>query len=165
MSKLDEVTYVLPATLIDRADLARLAREVEDIDNDLEAQKARAGDQAVTYRLPNLSRSLDDFAEANKLDLVDGQQRADLKKGLRLLKDHAPVMHVTFAVEADPQFLQQLVSWIRQEIHPLALVTAGIQPALAGGVYVRTPSHVYDLSLRTMLASKRDLIVQELGAL
>ena len=164
-SALDGITYSIPATLVSRSDLARLAREVEDIDNELEAQKARAGGKEVSYVLPNMSRSLNDFAEANKLNVADGQQRAELKKHLRTLKDHAPIMHFTFAVEAEPAFLQQLVAWVRQEIHPQALLAVGLQPALAGGTYLRTPSHVHDFSLRSLLQSKREVMVKELEAL
>lgn len=164
-SKLQDVTYVLPQTLIGRADLARLSREVEDVDNDLEAQKARAQGAEVTYRLPNISRALSDFTEMNKVDLADGQQRSELKRHLRLLKDHAPIMHLGLAVEADPDFLQQLAAWVRQEIHPQALLAVGLQPSLAGGAYVRTPSHVYDFSLRTLLAAKRDILIKGLEEL
>jgi F0F1-type ATP synthase delta subunit len=160
--------YILPATLIGRADLSRLVREVESLENELESQKVhnpQHATQATDYKLPKLSRSLGDFIELNKLDLTDDHVRTTLRKTLTTMKDKAPSLHMTFAIEPDPEFLQKLVTWIRQEIHPQALLTTGLQPALIGGVYLRTPNHVHDFSFKTHLKGKRDLIVHELEAL
>ena len=162
MSQAVAKDFVLPAALVGRADLARLVREVEAVDNELESQKVRAHGEHVSYRLPNLSRSLGDFVEQNGIDLSDDRQRLTVREQLRRLKDKAPVVHMTFAVDADPDFLQQLVSWLRQEVHPQALVSVGLQPALIGGVYIRTPNHVHDFSIRSLLQGKRDIIVHEL---
>lgn len=156
-------TYVLPPALITRADLARIVREVESIDVELEAQKARAHTTGkATHHMPSMSQGLSDFAEMNKVDVADDQARMHLKEDLRRLKDKAPVMHMTFASPTDPQSLQQLVDWIRKEIHPQALLQVGLQPALVGGVYLRTPNHVHDFSLRQLLADKRSVIVNAL---
>jgi F0F1-type ATP synthase delta subunit len=159
--------YILPAALITRADLARLMREVEALDNDLEVQKVRnhASGKTAEYHLPTMSRSLHDFLEQNQLNIADDKVRVHLRETLKATKDHAPIMHMTFAVEAEPDFLQQLVAWLRQEIHPQALLSVGLQPALVGGVYVRTPNHVHDFSIRELLAGKRDIIRHELEGL
>lgn len=158
-------TYILPPALITRADLARIVREVESIDVELEAQKARAHTTGKTaHHMPAMSQGLNDFAEMNKIDVADDQARMHLKEDLRRLKDKAPVMHMTFATPADPQSLGQLVDWIRREIHPQALLQIGLQPALVGGVYLRTPNHVHDFSLRQLLSDKRSVIVNALDA-
>lgn len=159
--------YILPSTLVTRADLARLMREIEALDNDLESQKVRnhASGKAGAYHLPTMSRSLNDFLELNHIDIADDKVRVVLRETLKDTKEHAPVMHMTFAVEADPEFLQQLVTWLRQQIHPQALVSVGLQPALVGGVYVRTPNHVHDFSIRSLLEDKRDIIRNELEGL
>lgn len=161
------VSYVLPPALVTRADLAHLVREVEAVDNEFEAQKARARStgQQIAYRLPAMSRTLADFLELNKLNLADDQGRMALKEQLKLLKDKAPVMHMTFAVEADPVSLAQLVAYLRKEIHPQTLLSVGLQPSLVGGAYVRTPNQVHDFSLRELLAGKRNVIVRELESL
>jgi len=161
------VQYVLPAVLITRADLARLMREIEALDNELEAQKVRnhASGKASGYHLPTMSRSLNDFLEQNHIDIADDKIRVALRETLKDTKEHAPIMHMTFAVEADPEFLQRLVGWLRQEIHPQALLSVGLQPALVGGVYVRTPNHVHDFSIRSLLEDKRDIIRHELEGL
>lgn len=159
-------SLVLPSALISRADLARLVREIEDLDNELEAQKARnraTGDTG--YKLPTISRTLSDFVEQNKVNIADDQSRMLLKEQMKAMKDKAPIVHMTFAVEADPASLQQLVAYMRKEIHPQALLVVGLQPSLVGGAYVRTPNHVHDFSLRAQLAKKRGIILQELEEL
>jgi hypothetical protein len=158
-------SYMLPAALIGRADLSRLVREVESVDADLESQKVRTHADKSGYRMPTMSRSLSDFVDLNKIDLADDKRRMELTENLRVLKDKAPIMHMTFAVDADPEFLQQLVTWIRTEVHPHALLSVGLQPSIVGGVYVRTPNHVHDYSIKTLLSGKRDIIVHELEGL
>ena len=112
--------------------------------------------------MPNMSKSLDCFIEMNKIDIANDHARMELKEHLRALKDHAPIIHMTFAVDADPEFLSKLVEWLRQNIHPQTLVSVGLQPSLVGGVHMRTPNHVHDFSIRKLLATKRDLMVHEL---
>jgi len=155
--------FVFPPALVTRTDLARLVREVEGVDNEFEAQKARNHATGKTgYRLPALSRSLGDFLDLNKLDITDDHGRMVLKEQLRAVKDKAPVIHMTFAVEADPASLAQLVTYLRKEVHPQTLLSVGLQPSLVGGAYVRTPNHIHDFSLRELLASKRSVITTAL---
>jgi hypothetical protein len=141
-------------------------RELERVDNDLEAQKARATGGAVQYLLPSMSKGLNDFLEMNKFDLGNDKARMDLREQMRRLKDHAPVVQMTFATDVDPETLTWLASWTRQNLHPQALLQIGLQPGLVGGVYLRTPNHVYDFSLRGRLREKRGAIREALdGAL
>lgn len=156
--------FVLPSALIGRADLARLLRELEDLDNDLESQRARNHGKTEGYHMPNMSRALSDFLETNKIDTANDHVRMALTTQLRKLKDHAPVIHMTFATDADPESLQQLVTWMRSELHPQALLSVGLQPSLVGGVYVRTPNHVHDFSVRAHMKDSRKLIVEALDA-
>lgn len=149
MSEASQTEYVLPESLVGSVDVARLLREVETVDGDVQAQKVR--DPSKAPRLPGLSQGLSDFLDQNDIDIADGQVLLGLKERLRKLKDHAPVIHLTFAGEADPQSLQKLVLWLRREIHPHTLVAVGIQPSLVGGVYVRTPNHIHDFSIRSLL--------------
>lgn len=159
---------VLPPAVVTRTDLSRLVREIEDIDNEFEAQKARnqaAGRHDEGYHMPTISQGLNDFAELNNIDLKDNRARAELRKELKRLKEKAPVIHLTFAVEADLPTLQQLAEYIRKEFHPQALLQTGLQPALVGGVYMRTPNRAYDFSIRAKLAENRNVIQQDIDQL
>lgn len=156
--------YILPSALIGRVDLARLVREVEAVDSNLETQKVKNHGEGG-YRMPNLSQSLSDFVEINKLDLTNDKERVVTKEQLKRLKEKAPIIHMTFATTADPETLQQLVEWVRENLHPQALISVGLQPSLVGGVYLRTPNHIYDFSLRALMQDKRSIVVQSLEEL
>ncbi len=112
-----------------------------------------------------LSQSLTDFLNQNKPQLSNSRDRSELIKQMRLLKDAAPVIHMTFAVTADRDSLQKLSAWLRTSIHPQAIIEVGLQPALVAGVYLRTPNRVHDLSMRAMLDGQHDALVAELESL
>jgi len=159
--------YQLPSSLVGRADLARLLREIETVDSDLEAQKVRSSSNGskVAYHMPLLSQALSDFLNVNKIDITNEQSRMLVKEQVRSLKDKAPIVHMTFAVEADPDSLQTLVAWLRENAHPHAMLSIGLQPNLIGGVYLRTPNHVHDYSMRALFENSRDVLIKEIEGL
>jgi G3E family GTPase len=159
------VQLALPAAVVSRADMTRLVRELETVDNELGQQKARHQGESGRYHLPTMSQALTDFLTSNKIDISNDHARMDIKAQLRKLKDHAPVMHMTFATEVDPESMQYIAAWIRHELHPQALISVGLQPSLIAGVYVRTPNHVHDLSIRASMKDSRKLIVEALDKL
>lgn len=154
--------FVLPPSLITKIDLAHMINEVESIDSTLEAQKVR-GVPKEQYRLPAVSRTLTDFLSLNKIDVFDDQIRMTFKEHLRKLKDKIPVVHLTFATSADPESLEYLAAWIRQELNPLAVLSVGLQPSLIGGVYIRTPNHIHDYSMRALFKGKTAVLVNDLA--
>ena len=157
--------FVLPPNIVSKIDLSRLVSEIERVDNELTAATVRAKTGSTEQTQPVLSEQLTDFFTQNKLTFGSSQERSQLITQLRLLKDKVPVIHMTFAVNADRQSLQQLAQWLRSSIHPQAVISVGLQPALVAGVYLRTPNRVHDLSLRAMLEGGHGLLVKELGAL
>lgn len=168
MSEAETAQLILPSALLTRTDLARLVREIEDLDNELGAQKARnetAGKHDEGYRMPTISQGLGDFVELNKVDLTDDHARDEMRRNLKRLREKAPVIHLTFAVEADLPTLRQLAEYIRKEFHPQALLQVGLQPSLVGGVYMRTPNRAYDFSIRAKLAENRNVIQQDIDQL
>lgn len=156
---------VIPPSTVSKADISRLVREFESLDNALTAQSVRKKANAAPQDLPATSPQLQSFLEANPIDLENSNLRTAYVKQLRMLKNKVPVMHMTFAVVADPESLQQLSAWVRGSIHPQTVIEAHLQPALVAGVYVRSPNHVFDLSVRNKLKSKRGELERELGAL
>ena len=156
--------YALPMTVVSRVDLSRLVGELEWVDNELTAYTVRAKSGA-TVSVPTLSAALNDFLVMNGLQLNESRTRSSIIAQLRVLKNKAPVFHMTFAVSADRESLQTIADWLRKEIHPQALIDVGVQPAIVGGVYLRTPNHVHDFSMRTRLAGKHDLLTKSLEVL
>jgi len=154
----------LPPSLISNTDVGRLIRELEAVDNEFEQQLVRTPDQPPV--VPSLSRSLAALCQQNNLQLADAPTRTELRTKLVSIKDTAPVVHITFATEVEPEILGQLVSWVRERLHPLALITTGLQPAIVGGCIVRTPDHIYDFSLRERFnATKTSFVAAVRGAL
>lgn len=156
--------FILPPSIVSRVDLSRMMSELEWLDNELTALAIR-NQTATQAQTPVMSQALRDFATLNKLQLNESKARSAVIAQLRVLKNKAPVVHMTFAVSADRESLQQLTAWVRQEVHPQALIVVGLQPSLVAGVYVRTPNHVHDFSLRAMLDGRHDLLIKELETL
>lgn len=168
MSKVEVLTpanFILPLSVVSKVDVSRLVSELERVDNDLTAAAVRAKTDSSDQSTPLMSEQLADFLDQNKLTLGNAHQRGELITQLRLLKDKVPVVHMTFAVPVDRDSLQQIAQWLRSSVHAQAVIAVGLQPALVAGVYLRTPNHVLDLSVRGLLAGRRDILVKELGAL
>lgn len=156
---------VLPPSVVSKVDVARLVSEIELIDNELTAAMVRAKTGAPEQPKPGLSEMLEDFLQANALSLEESHSRSELIKQLRELKRNVPVIHMTFAVPADRPSLQALSRWLRESVHPQAVIAVGLQPSLVAGVYVRTPNQVHDFSLRALLRGHHSLLIEELEAL
>ena len=157
--------FVLPPSVVSKADLSHLVSEVERLDNELTAASVREKAGASSQEQPKPSEMLGDFLAANELELSDSHSRSQLVKQLRQLKDTVPVIHMTFAVSADYESMQQIAQWLRSSVNPQAVLAVGLQPSLIGGVYLRTPNHIQDLSVKAKLSGRRNLLVEELEVL
>lgn len=164
-TKKTHADFALPPSVVSKVDVSRLVSELEKIDNDLTTTSIRAGIGVNDQVTPTLSPKLKDFLVLNKLMLKTAKERSELLAEMRALKDTIPVINMTFAVEADSESLGQLAQWLRTSIHPQAVIAVGLQPGLIAGVYLRTPNHVHDLSMRAALKSGRELLAREIGAL
>lgn len=156
------VDFVLPSSIVTKVDVSRLVAELERVDTEIAALMIRVKAGSPDRTMPVLSEQLTEFLHQNKLRLDNNQERAELIKQVRLLKDKVPVLHMTFAVPADATSLQQLAQWVRTTVHPQAVIVPGLQPGLVAGVYLRTPNHVHDFSLRGALNGQHDALVAEL---
>ena len=156
---------MLPTTVATKVDVSHLVSEVERVDEELTAGTVRAKAGSEGHSQPVLSTPLSDFLDQNKVTLDDAQDRTELIKQLRLLKNNVPTIHMTFAVTADNESIQKLVQWVRTSAHPQAVIAVGLQPALVAGVYLRTPNHIHDLSVRGLLEGQHSLLVKELETL
>lgn len=156
--------FILPSSIVSRTDVSRLVGEAERLDSELTATRVRKKVAGASSSAPVMSKQLAEFLEKNHIEVTQSKTRSQLIKQLRILKDKVPVIHMTFAVQADPESLQHIAAWLRDSIHPQAVVDVGLQPALVAGVYLRTANHVQDLSLRGKLNDSRHLLEKELEA-
>ena len=151
-------TLTVPTLITTPADVSRLRREVLALDNYL-AQEALRQPGQPQAKLPKTSRMLDDLASGNGLNLLDEATRKYLVAFLEDITAHAPVIHISFAADPSSAFLQKLVLWFRQNIHPSILIRVGLQPNIAAGCVLRTTNKYFDLSLRkTLLQHQAELV-------
>ena len=158
-------SFIFPSSVVTKADILHLVNELERVDNEQTAADIREKVGVTEQSELRISRPLLDFLEQNKLTITSGKERGRLIKQLRTLKESAPVIHLTFAVEADRESMQKLAQWLRTSLHPQAVIEIGLQPALIAGVSIRTPNHIHDFSMREMLKKNHGILVKELGAL
>lgn len=137
----------LPNAVVGEIDIARLRRELNNLNDFFVSSRNRTAGTAM--QTPKLSRLLDQLAQDNHLNLLDETARAKLLNGLNQIHEQAPRLQISFAAEPAPKAFEQILIWLRQNIHPYTLVQIGLQPAIAAGCIVRTPNRVFDMSLRS----------------
>lgn len=147
-------TITVPPLVVGRADISRIIRELEQLDSTIVAQRIRGLQPDAT----RVTQAMADLAELNHLELIKDTDRTTLKQQLKLLKVKGSVVHMVFAEEPNPEFMSKMVTWIRNELHPSALVQTGLQPGIVAGCIVRTPSHIYDFSISSVLKAKKPIL-------
>lgn len=150
----------LPLSIIDKIDIGRLNRELDALNNFLEAAATRQPE--TKPKLPKTSRLLDEILGQNKLDALLVADRKRLKNFLEDTKANAPVIHVSFSADPTPLFSQKLVAWLREKIDPLILLQVGLQPTIGAGCIVRTTNKQFDFSLRRRLVAERGILIKKL---
>lgn len=150
----NEPSLKLPLSIIGSADLQRLLREAEKLN-----------DQVKGAQPPTLSHAMQEYLAFGGIDLAQAGAVDKLIESLKNLSEKAPSVHISLSADPSPESLRPLVEWLRQNISPLLLVRIGLKPNLGAGCIFRTPNKRFDMSLRHYLASKQDVLVKELIAI
>lgn len=152
----------LPTAVATKHQFVRFLAEFESLDGELTNQEIRAstGVEGGPGAAENLS--IAQFLQENGIALTDSDGRTHMLEGLRSLRKTAPVVHLTFAGEADPASLAEIADWFRKNMNPHTLIEVGLQPGLVAGTYIRSQNKVYDYSLRSRIIGKRDSLVDAL---
>jgi F0F1-type ATP synthase delta subunit len=153
---------MLVATVVD---VGRLVNELETVDETLMQLELKGGGKEA--KLPKTSRLLDQTVEFNKLNLLHPEDRRRLLDFLTEVREKAPVLHMSFGADPSPAFVEKLMAWLRREIHPVLLLSLGLQPSIGAGCIVRGNSKYFDFSLQQDFVKKRDLLLtglREAGA-
>jgi hypothetical protein len=153
---------VLPASVSGYMEVARVLREIDSIDDHMLQLKLR--NSGTEVKLPKTTLTLDKIANENKLNLLHETDRKKLQKFLSLVKEHAPVIHISFSSDPSPIFIEKITLWLRKEIHPQILLTIGLQPTIGAGCVVRTTNRFFDFSLSQNFLAKKNLLLQRLIA-
>ena len=145
---------LLPVQAVGKMDIGRLMREMDGLDGFL--TQAAIREPGSPIQLPKTSKILDELIAMNSLNALRTIDRERLTLFLKTVYNDAPILHMSFSADPSPLFMQRLMTWIRQEIHPLALVQVGLQPNIGAGCVLRTKNMYFDMSLRTRFSEKRE---------
>ncbi len=156
---MQETPFLLPNAIVSPMDIARLVRELKNLEEYFSQNAIRSGEAP---QLPRYSRLLDAIIVVNKIDLVDQEQRGSLMQRFVSMQESAPVMHISFSVDPPGAYVQKIVAWLRENIHPQILVRVGLQPSIGAGCIVRTTNKAFDFSLRKYFDSKHEFFVSKL---
>jgi len=159
-TKTRKVTFTLPTQIIGSVDMFRIIRELENLDDFLYQAGIRAPGTSVSP--PKYTKTLDQLAEMNQISLLKEAERKKLIEVLKKLENEAPTMHISFAVEPSISFMEKIVSWSREQLHPYILVDVGLQPSVVVGCEVRTTNKILDMSLRNRFKETRKILVEQL---
>ncbi|MBW3538413.1 hypothetical protein KY386_02885 [Candidatus Parcubacteria bacterium] len=94
---------------------------------------------------------------------LPAEQAEQLKGRLEELVRSAPRIHLTLPELPPAGLKQQVVSWVRTNLSPDALVVFHRNRALAGGFAVRAGSRVYDFSFRKRLLDQSAAVARILN--
>jgi F0F1-type ATP synthase delta subunit len=148
----------IPLALASRADVNRLLREVGKLDDFFLGANARQSGSPI--QPPRVTRLLSGVAQENQLNLLQEKDRKYLKAELESVAKNAPEMHISFAAEPSPKIMEKILDWLRQNIHPQALVIVGLQPEIAAGLVLRTPNKIFDMSMKTYLKEQEVYLIK-----
>jgi hypothetical protein len=148
----------LPLSVVSPVDVGRLIRELETLDNAILEQGLRG----QTVAVPAMSRLMAQTIEMNHINILDEADRKLLTQLLVSVREKAPVLHLSFSADPTPAFVEKIMAYLRREIHPLVLMTAGLQPNIGAGCIVRSTNKYFDCSLRQDFLEKRALLMEKL---
>jgi len=154
------VKLQLPDGVVTRADVGRLLREAEAVDNFL--RQAAIRQPGTSLQLPKSSKLFDEIIAMNKLNMLQETDRRHLYQFLKAIQSTAPILHIGFSADPSSLFQQRLITWIRQKIHPFVLLQIGLQPNIGAGCVVRTTNKYFDFSLRNKFGEKQSLLISKL---
>lgn len=150
----------LPMAVVTQGDVGRLMQEIESIDNFIrQADLQNSSD----IQLPKTSRLFNDLVSINRLDMREGSHRYQVAQLLQVVREKAPVLHMSFNIDPSPIFTERLMTWLRQHIHPFVLLQVGLLPNIGAGCMLRTTNKYYDFSLRQRFTDTKPLLIAKLS--
>lgn len=151
----------LPLGLASKHDLIGLQREVDQLLNEQLQARVSATSAGVRRNISTPSLILGELLHLSGLQQTEADL-AQVKLSLGALREHAPVVRLSFASEPSHEVVVKLAEWFRRQVDARIFLQIGVQPSIAGGVVVHTDKRRYDLSLRQELLSKNELFIKAL---
>ena len=156
------MAYKLPISIATRTQLVNVLRNLEEV-LDKGIQNSIRAHEGVDFKdLPEVSSALAEIVKENNVE-VTTENLKKLGVWLDDLKHNAPVVRFTFASDPTNEIVSQLVKWLRDNSKKIVLIRTSVQPSVAAGCIVHTPSHRYDFSLRNELLEGVPIFVKYLN--
>lgn len=152
------MAFKLPLSVVSQGDVGRLLRELNGLNDFFVAAAARQAGTAL--ELPKATRALDELAKTNQFSLLKETDRSKLVGQLTAVRDQAPNLHISFAVDPPPKVVEKILTWLRDNLDPHILLQIGLQPNIGAGCVLRTANHEIDMSLRQQLISSKAYLIQ-----
>lgn len=156
----DRAELQLPMSIVGYSDVGHLLIEAENVDNFL--RQAAIRETGTPMQLPRTSKLFQELIDINKLNLLEEADRTMLLNLLKAIRAKAPVIHMSFNNDPSPIFLQRLITWMRQQLHPFVLLQIGLNPSIGAGCMMRTTNRHFDFSLRHRFTEQRELLMYKL---
>ncbi|HSX47846.1 MAG TPA: hypothetical protein VLF63_03660 [Patescibacteria group bacterium] len=154
---------ILPPFITGSIDINRLLREAINIDDNLHQLQLRESGSQV--KLAKTSMLMDKLVDNYKLNLLKSEDRQKLITFLQKIKNDAPKVHMSFSSDPTPSFLEQIVSWLRNNVHQEVLLSVGLQPTIGAGCILRTTNKYFDFSLIENLKKNNKMLLNKITEL
>lgn len=149
----------LPVDLYSPDQLSAVILELHDYVGTLRDMAVRSKSKtAKREEEPHVSALLLGALHGAEIKLGDAKAAEQLLGALKLVRDKAPVVHVTLAALPNRTLKRQLTVWFRTQVHQHILMTFAMRSDIGGGIVVRAGSHVYDFSLKYILVENKHRI-------
>ncbi len=138
--------FVLPVFVRTREEVKGLIQEILGIEDFL--NKAKVRQAGMKMSLPRTTPLLDKVAEANKMNILNNQQRMELAHFLRDVYRQGPQCMVQLSMSENSKLADGVLDWFRKEVDPKTLMYLSSNAKLGGGCIVRIKHRSYDFSLK-----------------
>jgi len=156
------VEYKLSDSIGTRTQLVNVFENLESV-LEKNVQNSIRAEEGVDFEdLPEVSSALAQLIKDNDIKVTTTSLK-ELKTWLAELKQSAPVLRLTFTSDPENAIITRIVKWFREQSGKEVLVRIGVQPTIAAGCIVHTPSHQYDFSLRNYLLQNTALFSEILN--
>lgn len=120
--------------------------------------RAKTAGRDSEVATPHTSALMTGLLQSNDFKANDPRSFEIISKGFNIIRDKAPVVHLTLAALPNRTLKRQLVEWFRHEINPYMLLTFAVRTDIGGGIVVRAGSHIYDFSFRQQIIGNKHRI-------
>lgn len=168
MSEDGEISYenfTLPDSVVTKRDLYRLLKELEVVDGKMIESDVRLKVGIDSAGGIEVTEQMSQFLQQNNLNLDDSNQRSQIIRQLRTLKERIAVFSVTFAGPVKHENLILLVQWLRGSTSSQVVLAIGLQPNLVAGAHIRTKNRIFDFSFKSALENNRGNLIKEITSL